>query len=116
MNVLFVCSRNRLRSPTAEAVFAELPGIETASAGTSPDAEERVSRELITWADLIVVMEARHKRSLARSFADALRGRRVVVADIPDRYDAMDPELIELLRRRVEPLLVSRRGSPGEDR
>lgn len=113
MNVLFVCSRNRLRSPTAEAVFAELPGIETASAGTSPDAEERVSRELIAWADLIVVMEARHKRALTRSFGEALRGRRLIVADIPDRYDAMDPELIALLRRRVEPLLASPRGRPG---
>lgn len=31
--VLFVCSRNRRRSPTAEHVFRNVPGIETASAG-----------------------------------------------------------------------------------
>jgi len=35
-NLLFLCSRNRLRSPTAEPVFADRPGVETASAGLSP--------------------------------------------------------------------------------
>ncbi len=39
-NVLFLCSQNRLRSPTAEQVFADWPGIETASAGLLADAEE----------------------------------------------------------------------------
>lgn len=44
---LFVCSRNRLRSPTAEEWFAGWPGIETDSAGVAPDAESVVSREQI---------------------------------------------------------------------
>ena len=35
-NLLFLCSRNRLRSPTAEQVFAAWPGVETASAGLAP--------------------------------------------------------------------------------
>ncbi len=42
-NVLFVCSQNRLRIPTAEQLFADWPGVETASAGLKPDAETPVS-------------------------------------------------------------------------
>lgn len=108
MNVLFVCSRNRLRSPTAEAVFADTDGIETASAGTGADAEEVVSGELLQWADLICVMEARHKRALTRDHGRWLRGKRIVVLNIPDRYDYMDPELVALLRERVDPHLRTR--------
>jgi predicted protein tyrosine phosphatase len=108
VKVLFVCSRNRLRSPTAEEVFRGREGLEVASAGTSPDAEELVTAELIEWADLVVAMEARHKRALTREHGRALRGKRLVVLDIPDRYDFMDPELVALLEARVTPHL--RRG------
>ena len=44
-NLLFLCSRNRLRSPTAERVFADWPGVETASAGLAPDADEPLTPE-----------------------------------------------------------------------
>ena len=108
MNVLFVCSRNRLRSPTAEAVFADVPGVAVASAGTAPDAEQSLDSELLAWADLICVMEARHKRHLTRSFSRHLRDKRLVVLDIPDIYDWMDPALIALLQARVGPLLSRR--------
>ncbi len=46
-NLLFICSRNRLRSPTAEQVFAAWPGVETASAGLAPDADEPCTDELV---------------------------------------------------------------------
>ena len=39
MRLLFVCGRNRLRSPTAERVFAAVPGVEAESAGVAPDAD-----------------------------------------------------------------------------
>lgn len=105
MNVLFVCSRNRYRSPTAEAVFASVEGLEVDSAGTADDAEQPVDAELVEWADLICVMEARHRRVLTRRFGRWLRGKRLVVLDIPDRFEAMDPELVDLLRARVTPHL-----------
>lgn len=108
LRILFVCSRNRLRSPTAEAIFASSPGVEVLSAGTASDAEERVSLELVEWADLIVAMEARHRRQLARTFGAELRDTRVVVLGIPDDYAYMDPVLIDLLRQRVTPLLPGR--------
>jgi predicted protein tyrosine phosphatase len=55
-NLLFLCARNRLRSPTAERVFHSRPGVETASAGLAPDAEEPVTPDHLDWADLIFVM------------------------------------------------------------
>jgi predicted protein tyrosine phosphatase len=51
-HVLFLCGRNKARSPTAERVFESLPGFEVASAGVSSDADEVVSSELIEWRTL----------------------------------------------------------------
>lgn len=105
MRILFVCSRNRLRSPTAEAVFRGWPGLEVASAGLKTDAEERVTPEDLAWADLVLVMEKRHRQELSRRFMPQLRDTRVAVLGIPDDYEYMQPELVELLRRKVTPYL-----------
>jgi predicted protein tyrosine phosphatase len=99
--ILFICSQNRLRSPTAEQVFASYPGLEVASAGTNNDAENPLSGELVAWADLIVVMEKQHRAKLQRKFRSALRGQRIVCLDIPDDYALMDPDLVQLLKVRM---------------
>lgn len=101
VRLLFVCARNRLRSPTAERVFAAVPGVEAESAGVAPDAESPVTPELIAWADVILVMESAHRAKLTRLFPAALRGKRVVCLDIPDDYEYMAPELVQILRERV---------------
>lgn len=100
-NALFICSGNRLRSPTAEAVFATWPDVETDSAGLDNDAIVRLSPEQIEWADLIFVMEASHRNRLGRQFGRYLKGKRVVVLGIPDDYAFMAPELVALLNSRV---------------
>ena len=100
-NVLFICTQNRLRSPTAEQVFAEWPGVETASAGLGNDAEAPVSPELLAWADMIFVMEKAHRNRLSAKFGCHLNGKRVICLDIPDDYDFMDPMLIRLLKQKV---------------
>lgn len=105
--VLFICSMNRLRSPTAEQVFAHHPGIECDSAGLNNDADNPVTAELVEWAELIFVMEKSHRTKLAKRFRKALGSRRVVCLDIPDDYEFMDPELVALLKRKVTPLLPS---------
>ncbi|RQT09060.1 low molecular weight protein tyrosine phosphatase family protein [Burkholderia contaminans] len=102
---LFLCSRNRLRSPTAEAVFAAWPGVETDSAGLAPDADTRVSAEQLDWADVVFVMERAHQARLAAQFGAHLRHKKVVCLDIPDRYAYMQPELVTLLERKAGPLL-----------
>jgi len=98
--VLFICSRNRLRSPTAEQVFAA-PGIETDSAGLASDADCQLSAEQLEWAELIFVMEKQHRVKLQQRFAASLRGKKLVCLDIPDRFEFMQPELIELLQKKV---------------
>lgn len=100
--LLFVCSRNRLRSPTAELVFAKRPGIETASAGLAPDAETPVDPDLLAWADIVFVMEKSHRKRLQDRFGKHLRDKRVVCLDIPDDYEFMDPQLVSLLEAKVE--------------
>jgi predicted protein tyrosine phosphatase len=99
--VLFVCSQNRLRSPTAEQVFSSYPGIECASAGTNNDADIPLSRELVDWAEIIFVMEKTHRNKLTRKFRAHLSNKRVICLDIPDNYDFMDPELVRLLNAKV---------------
>ena len=103
--VLFICSQNRLRSPTAEQVFATWPGIETASAGLKPDADVQVSPELLQWAELIFVMERAHRSRLSSRFRHWLGGKRIVCLDIPDDYAFMQPALVDLLKRKVSPFL-----------
>jgi len=105
MKLLFVCSQNRLRSPTAEAVFSEYEGLEVDSAGLDPRAEIPLSSEAILWADLIFVMEKRHQSTLAKKFRPWLKNKRVICLNIPDEYEYMDPALIELLTKKVLPLL-----------
>ena len=104
-NLLFLCSRNRLRSPTAEHVFASWPGVETASAGLAPDADEACSAELVEWADVIFVMEKAHRARLQKRFRAQLKTARVVCIDIPDDYAFMQPELVVLLEKKVPPHL-----------
>lgn len=105
LHVLFVCSQNQLRSPTAAQIFAGHPGIETDSAGTNRGATVELCEEHILWADLILVMEPVHKRKLQQKFRSHLRHARVICLHIPDDYAFMDPSLVTLLTRRVNPLL-----------
>jgi predicted protein tyrosine phosphatase len=109
-NLLFICSKNQWRSPTAEAIFAEYEGLETDSAGVDPSAEVVVCADQLAWADIVFVMESRHRRKLQR-YAAVLGKTRVICLDIPDDYDYMDPDLVLRLKRSVLPIL----GRPIED-
>jgi predicted protein tyrosine phosphatase len=103
--VLFICTQNRLRSPTAEHVFASWPDIATDSAGLGNDADVPLSPEQIAWADLIFVMEKAHRNRLGQRFRRHLNGKRVICLDIPDEYEYMQPELVRLLQAKVGPYL-----------
>ena len=103
--VLFLCSRNRLRSPTAEQVFGTWPELEVDSAGLADDAATLLSAEQLDWAELIVVMEAAHRRRLQARHRPRLRGKKVICLDIPDHYAFMQPELVALLLKKAGPLL-----------
>jgi len=95
---LFICSKNQWRSPTAEALFKNHPVHSARSAGTSNKARIKVNEKLINWADLIFVMEKKHKQMLVQQFQSATTDKQVIILDIKDRYRFGDAELIELLK------------------
>jgi predicted protein tyrosine phosphatase len=99
--VLFVCSQNRLRSPTAEHIFSGRPGFEVASAGLDSSAGVPVSPELLEWADVIIVMEQTHREKLSKLFRLHLKNKRVMCLDIPDQFPYMDAALIQLLETKL---------------
>lgn len=103
--LLFVCSRNRWRSPTAEKVFHGVNGIQARSAGTEPGARIKVTAGHIGWADIVFAMEKKHVRRLREKFAGELTGKRLICLNLPDEYEFMQPELIELLESSVIPHL-----------
>jgi predicted protein tyrosine phosphatase len=98
---LFICSQNRLRSPTAEQVFASWPGVETDSAGLGGDASVPLSPEQIAWATIVFVMEKAHRRRLGERFRAHLNGKKVICLDIPDDYSYMQPELVNILETKA---------------
>jgi protein-tyrosine phosphatase len=105
MNILFVCSGNKWRSRTAEAIFKHNQNHNVKSAGTENNARVKVTEKLIGWADLIFVMEKRHKQRLQEKFDRILTIKKIVVLDIEDNYRFMDEELIETLKTSVSPYL-----------
>lgn len=101
MRVLFVCTANRLRSPTAEDVFREHPGVEAISAGTDSDSPTPLTKELVASADLIFAMESHHRERIRKKFKDRPDDRRIITLAIPDEYERGDPELIRLLEQKA---------------
>ena len=101
LKVLFICGRNRLRSPTAEQVFSTWPQVVVSSGGLNRDADNPVTPELLAWADIIFVMEQSHREKLSAKFKAHLHNKRVICLEIPDQFEFMAPELVQLLKARV---------------
>ncbi|WP_219839191.1 low molecular weight protein tyrosine phosphatase family protein [Paenibacillus sp. R14(2021)] len=101
MNVLFVCSRNKWRSLTAEKIFEDTDGWQVRSAGTEDAARIKLTAGHIGWADLIFAMEKKHVRRIKEKFPDMLHSKRLICLGIPDDYRFMDVELVELLKTGV---------------
>jgi len=99
--ILFVCSKNKWRSLTAERMLDGVNGYDVRSAGTEKDARIKVTAGHIGWADMIFVMEKKHRRRLESKFGDSLGGKKVICLNIPDDYKFMDPALIDLLLEKL---------------
>ncbi len=102
---LFICGKNKHRSPTAENIFSEYQNLEVRSAGIDNDAEYVVSTEDIEWATHIFVMEEKHKEKLANKYKDIIKDLKVVSLNIADKYKYMDEELVLELKNKVEKFL-----------
>ena len=95
-NLLFICSKNQWRSPTAELLFKNHPLHSARSAGTSDKARIRINQKLIDWADVLFFMEQKHLDIVKQRYT--LDDQKTVVLDIEDNYQFNDPELIDILR------------------
>ncbi|RLI13114.1 phosphotyrosine protein phosphatase [Candidatus Bathyarchaeota archaeon] len=97
--VLFVCTGNMDRSPTAESLLSSKKNFEVKSAGTWIHARNKISKDLIEWADVIFVMEDYHKDVILDICPEA--DNKVIVLGIPDIYERNDPRLIEILKKKI---------------
>ena len=104
LNILFVCSKNKWRSPTAETIYRHDNRFNVRSAGTSASAKKHISQRDINWADLILVMENKHHKRIINEY-NYLQLPRIIVLDIPDRYQYMASELISILETSVEDIV-----------
>lgn len=101
--ILFVCTANKLRSPTAETLFAGRPGLEVSSAGLDPSAARVIDAAMVEGADIVFVMERRHRDLMKKRFPGC--AGKLVVLGIPDEYERDQPELVALLLEKVTPFL-----------
>ena len=102
MKILFVCSANVDRSPTAEQIYKNHPALEVKSAGASFYAQKPVNKELILWADAILCMENRQKWYIVEDFADIVFDKLIENLDIEDEYQFMHPSLVEIIKTKVD--------------
>lgn len=102
LKLLFVCSLNKKRSKTAEVIYREDERFEVRSAGVDEQSETPVSSELLAWADHVVVMEGFHRKWLAYHYPGAGVDPKVICLSVPDHYEFMDPELITMIKSRME--------------
>ncbi|MGD1849903.1 MAG: low molecular weight protein tyrosine phosphatase family protein [Cyanophyceae cyanobacterium] len=107
INVLFVCSMNKWRSPTAEKIYSNQPFVNVHSAGTSAKAKRHVSAKDLKWADLVIAMEPKHVQRLKADFPEFMRHTEVHSLGVEDRYGYMHPELVEELKAAIAPILES---------
>ncbi len=101
MNLLFVCSRNEWRSPTAESIFRKHQYLNVKSAGTLPAARVKINQKHLDWADIIFVMEKKHRQIIEQNFDGTFDRQKIIVLSIPDEYQYMDEELVKELQNKV---------------
>ncbi len=106
LNVLFVCSRNQWRSPTAEAIYRQDERVSVRSRGTAKAAVQTIRSDDIVWADVILVMEDKHRQRILTDLPGESKFKPVHVLDILDDYQFMDDELVDLIKSAAEPIIA----------
>lgn len=99
--ILFICEGNAQRSPTFELWFKEhRPQYETKSTGTAYGYPERLTEELLNWADIIFVMDLNQEMFIARKYPKQLK--KVILIGVSDQYNRESPELYRLIEYWVK--------------
>ena len=102
IKLLFVCTLNLQRSPTAESFFDNNKKYEAESVGIHESAFKKISKPSVRWADIIFCMENIHKKFILEKFPKESKGKKIIVLDIPDIYFRNDPELREILEEKLD--------------
>jgi predicted protein tyrosine phosphatase len=102
LKVLFVCGRNKRRSPTAEKIFHADPRMTVRAAGTGETSKRRLTEADLRWADVVFVMQRKYAKQINVRFGRLDIDTPVRSLEITDDYTYMDPELVSLLRTAVD--------------
>ena len=109
MNILFVCHANLDRSPTAEQIYANRPGLEVKSAGVGWYAQQPVTAALLQWADAVLCMEEEHKKYIVEDFESVISGKVIDSLDVEDIHPCMHPKLVKIITEKVDAWLSKHR-------
>lgn len=104
--LLFVCAQNKIRSYTAEKLFAGSQRYQVRSRGVAADARIKLAEGDLGWADIVFVMEKNHKNRIQQKFPEKVAGKKIVCLFIEDIYESMEPALIAELRRTLAPHIL----------
>lgn len=105
-NILVVCGRNKIRSKTAEYLFKNDIRFNIRSVGLSQKSERKLNKKDIEWANLILVMENKHKLRII----DTYKGNKIPIIkilDIKDEYEYLDKELCNILEIKINNIIES---------
>jgi predicted protein tyrosine phosphatase len=105
-NILFVCSANKQRSKTAEDYFSlSFKDLNFKSAGTNiklcnKEGTNPLDMEMLDWADLVLVMENKHKEIINKNTGSKYK-KKIMVLDVQDIYKYYQKELLEILEIKI---------------
>ena len=105
-NILILCSGNKDRSPTAEIILSRnFPNVQSAGTNISYCKKNNttpVDQLQVEEANLILCMEEKHF-SFIKKWS---KRSKVVVLDIPDKFEFDSKELREVLEKKLSFLLT----------
>ena len=104
-NLLFVCKFNQMRSRTAESIYSDDSRYIVKSAGISKKAQVRLTEDLISWADIVFVMESKYRDVITDLYPIESISKEIVSLDIPDTYYYMETQLVEIIKSKVNSFL-----------
>ncbi|MEA5257502.1 protein-tyrosine-phosphatase [Arcicella aquatica] len=104
-NILVVCGKNKKRSRTAEHIFKNDNRFNIRSVGLSPKSVRKISESDLNWADFVFVMETDQKAKIKEIYS-FLELPTIENLNIPDDYEFMDDELVEILTDKINDTLM----------
>lgn len=95
--VLTVCSAGLLRSPTLAWILGQ-DKYNTRSCGIHDYALIQIDSVLVNWADIIIFLHKDVYKACPLPYK-SVKGKQIIIFDVPDIYAYKDPELLEILAK-----------------